>query len=56
MESICEYKKIFSGRGRECEEKKAGYNFEYLLMCMYLYETDVYWQTEQEEAVTALLC
>lgn len=55
MESICEYKKIFPGRGRECEEKKAGYNFGYLLMCVNLYETDVYWQMGQEEGVTALL-
>lgn len=56
MESIRECKKVFSGRGRECEEKKAGYNFGYLLMCVYLYETDVYWQMGQKEAVTALLC
>lgn len=27
-------KKIFSGQGRECEEKKAGYYFGYLLIHM----------------------
>lgn len=36
--------------------KRAGYSFGYLLMCVYLYETDVYWRMGQEEAVTALLC
>lgn len=41
MESICEYKEKF-WEGVECEEKKAGYSFGYMHVCMYLYEMCVY--------------